>query len=546
MSKSIPSESKTSIDYILSHKLWTFGIVVIGIGIGLVFVEILRLDIKAIFWPGMVVIGLGIVGLGVLKSRILWLSIGMIGLGLGLVLATFLLEISSLSDIKAIFWLGIGVVLLGGIVGFCVFDEPKPQTLWLSAGIICLGIGLVLAAFLLEISSLSDIKAIFWLGIGVVLLGIVGLGVLKPRILWLSIGIICLGIGLIFAETLYVQQKSVLWELVETLYSSLKDMTAIFRLGIILVGIGVMILGFAVCKHNMIGILGVVVSAVGIILGSIPDDDLLDTVKYMLFPLHSIATSTANVDTKLQAVKTHTSDIDSKLQKVVEQTKGIDSLVEQTKGIDSLVEQTKGIDSLVEQTKGIDSLVEQTKGIDSLVDSLIKHTSRIDDLVDSLVKTVADRTLDDQTVNALNNKIDQVSGDLKSQKATIETIKDELDKAKKAQNSVRLLTDFEDSLKSKGFLNTDRSIRWLWLKKYYNLSKYLGTDSSSVKMVPIGQAYTLKVQDSLSVKLKRLVSHLGTLKKDKDYTMVENDSTTITFINPLLGRMDILAVVKRQ
>ena len=145
---------KTSIDYILSHKLLTLGIVVIGVGIGLVFVETLRLDIEAIFWSGIAMVGVGIVGLAVLKTRILWLSIGIIGMGIGLVIAgsPFYLEK------KEIFWLGIGMSYIGAMIAIlkslidaissekCLTNKIS-RILWLTVGIgiIGLGVGLVKA-----------------------------------------------------------------------------------------------------------------------------------------------------------------------------------------------------------------------------------------------------------------------------------------------------------------------------------------------------------------------------------------------------------------
>ena len=171
---------------------------------------------------------------------------------------------------------------------------------------------------------------------------------------------------------------------------------------------------------------------------------------------------------------------------------------------------------------------------DSLTKSLKSQT-------DSLTKSLKSQT--DSLTKSLKSQTDGLTEALKSQKDTIDSIKAELDKAEQAQNSVRLVTKTEESLNKGGLLNTKRSWRSLFLKKYYNLSKYLGTDSS-FKMVLIGQACTLKVSPSVPIKLKRLVSHTGTLKEKKDYT-VKNDSI-ITFIDPRIGRMDILAVVERQ
>jgi len=85
---------------------------------------------------------------------------------------------------------------------------------------------------------------------------------------------------------------------------------------------------------------------------------------------------------------------------------------------------------------------------------------------------------------------------------------------------VSLLIGTEENLKNEGFLKKNG----------------IGYPIESVPQELVGGSGPLM--------LKALVSHIGTLKKNKDYT-VKNDSI-ITFINSLLGRMDILAVVERE
>ncbi|MDE2954209.1 MAG: hypothetical protein OXR71_06770, partial [Gemmatimonadota bacterium] len=193
-------------------------------------------------------------------------------------------------------------------------------------------------------------------------------------------------------------------------------------------------------------------------------------------------------------------------------------------------------------------LVDSTSANQAVLQKLVGHTSNMTDTLAKYLKGIQPNTiteaLKDQTdslTKTLKDQTDSLTKALKSQKDTIDIIKKELNKTNKEldkANSVRLLIGTEQKLKDERFLNTKRSWRWLFLKKYYNLSSV----ADSFEMVPIGQAHTLG-----SFKLKRLVSHTGTLKENQDYTVkTDSNTTSITFINPLLGRMDILAVVERR
>ena len=214
-----------------------------------------------------------------LRQKLLFLSIGIIGIGVGLILAETLYEPSEPKDLSKSESERVDTTSSNKNEKEEEKTPPKPVLR-------------KLAETLYNSSRITNIKVIFWQGIAIACVGIVGLIVLKPwmfrqsRIFRLSIGIIGLGIGLILAETLYVPSepvetalsnknekeeektpsKPVLLELAEILYNSsrITDIKAIFWLGIVSVGIGVMILGFAGGARNMIGILGVVIALVGI------------------------------------------------------------------------------------------------------------------------------------------------------------------------------------------------------------------------------------------------------------------------------------------
>ena len=176
----------------------------------------------------------------------------------------------------------------------------RQKLLFLSIGIIGLGIGLVLAKLLCNILSspdrlsLSDIKAIFWLGIGIVLLGVVGFCVLKHRILWVSIGIIGVGVGLVLAASLLAISSS------PDILISPEIIDMLFGLGIAIVGIGVMLAW--VFHERVVAVIGIIVAIVGAILTDLSGDRLLSSVG-------NIAKNTKNIGdigTTLKDVKKHT------------------------------------------------------------------------------------------------------------------------------------------------------------------------------------------------------------------------------------------------
>ena len=421
-------------------------------------------------------------------------------------------------------------------------------------GIIGIGVGLIFAETPIklwpEITTVFIGVTILVLGVGLVRFVIFKFWRLWPEIVTVYIGIIILGlgIGLVIPDILFFPKGEIL---------GIETILFIFWLGIATIFIGVMIAWLAVYKGRMIArgiaIAGVMTPIVGIILAHLSGGDLQEKVgkireelqkrvEEIVNPLDSIVSNTSGMDTTLKAVKEHTSGMDTTLKAVKEHTSDIDSLVKQTSENNDQL--TAIIDNLTEARKHLGKQIHQ------LGEDIKNYQSNIDN----------------QTVKALNDKIAQLSENLKfqkdslatalnsqkvsltttieSQKATIDSIKDELDKAKKAQNSVRLLIGSEDSLKKGGFLNTDRPFPYLWAKS--NLSKKL---SAKDTLVTIGEPFPLEsapqelVGGSGPLKLTALVSHTGSLKENKDYT-VKNDSI-ITFINPLLGRMHILAVVER-
>ena len=465
-------------------------------------------------------------------------------------------------------------------------------------GIIGIGVGLIFAETPIklwpEIATVFIGVTILVLGVGLVRFVIFKFWRLWPEVATVYIGIIILGlgIGLVIPDIPFFHKGEIL---------GIASILFIFWLGIATIFVGVIIVWYAVFKGRMITIgitiAGVVTPIVGIILSEWSGGELQEKVGEIrkelqkkvgeiVSPLSSIASNTSGMDTTLKAVKEHTSDMDTTLQKVKEHTSDMDTTLS---GMDTTLKDVK------KHTSDIDSLVKQTSEnndqLKAIKDSLTEARKHLGKQIHQLGEDIKNyqSNIDNQTVKALNDKIAQLSENLKfqkdslatalnsqkvsltttieSQKVTIDSIKDELDKAEQAQNSVRLLIGTEQKLKDERFLNTDRPFFPPW-RKSYGLSKKLSSDDSLVPIKHTGEPLTLQVDGSgrlkltlvsiehlenpliLQVggsgklKLKELVYHSGKLKKDKYEKKEENEKITITFTNEFLKGMDILAVVE--
>ena len=331
-------------------------------------------------------------------------------------------------------------------------------------------------------------------------------------------------VGVVIAYILFFQDKEYM----------------IFWLAVMILCAGVMITWYAVFKKQISGIVAIGIAVVGIMISEFSGENLIEEIRRNFSPLSS----------RIDELKGHTSANHAVLQKLVDSTSVNHAVLQ--KLVDSTSVNHAVLQKLVDSTSAnhavLQKLVDSTSANHAVLQKLVGHTSNMTDTLTKYLKgiqpDIITQALKDQTdslTKTLKDQTDSLTKTLKSQKNTIDMIKKELDKTNKEldkANSVRLLTNTEESLNKGGFLNTKRSWGSLFLKKYYNLSKYFSV-ADSFETVPIGQAHTLG-----PFKLKRLVSHTGTLKEKKDYT-VKSDSI-ITFINPLLGRMDILAVVERQ
>ena len=465
--KSILSKIKSSINYLLSQKFWTaVAIIIIGLGAGLVLLDLLEyLKYILNFLDRLI------------KS--LWNILSEFDIG---------------EHIK--FWSGIMIVVLG-MVG-CVVFKPKPQ-----------------------------VKR-------------------RSKIFSLSIGIIGLGGGLVFAELLpeilnKPDSPSAQIDSSSAQIDSPSNKKAIFWLGIAIVGAGLGLLGIARGRGSAdrtsrtVAIVGVVVAIAGIILGK--DDNLVDSV-------NKIGKIALKIDTL---------------------NLGIDSLVKRTSGLDSLVKRTSGLDSLVKRTSSIDSKLEKIFGLDTTLQGLVRHSLKNDSTLQGLVRHSLknDSTLQGLVRHSLKND-STLQGLVRHSLKNDSTLEKNLQDIKnylseQAQDSVRLLIGTEEKLQKAGFFKTSRFL--LVGRKSYEL--VLSADDSLVVKVPTNKAFILEeyvqklgeeaarklgLVDSSGqfgqVELHKLVYHSGELKSYYYEIKRNNNETSITFTRQFLDGMDILAVVK--
>ena len=128
-----------------------------------------------------------------------------------------------------------------------------------------------------------------------------------------------------------------------------------------------------------------------------------------------------------------------------------------------------------------------------------------------------------------NDHIQRIEGDLGQ-------AREEIADLRQAQVSVRLYMGTENFLRESGLLKTGRGLS---LRKSYKLVKKPMADDPRIQVVPIGQPLVLESTP------EELVDRFGKLKKGRDYQIGKSEGvTSITFVNEILGGVDVLGVVK--
>jgi len=147
--------------------------------------------------------------------------------------------------------------------------------------------------------------------------------------------------------------------------------------------------------------------------------------------------------------------------------------------------------------------------------------------------------------DSLNTALLDAHTSIRRQEGHVTRLKDQLvaveldrDQLRLAQTSVRVYAATEEFLDDSGYLHSGRSLGRAF-RKSFRLAKKLDPTDPAVQLAPIGDAVLLEGE------LKALVDRYGKLKKGDAYqTRKVDGKTEVTFVDGMLGGVDVLAIMK--
>ena len=163
-----------------------------------------------------------------------------------------------------------------------------------------------------------------------------------------------------------------------------------------------------------------------------------------------------------------------------------------------------------------------------------------------------EKLADQQTIATLRSQADSLgaalleshtsirrqSDQLRTMEIALAQTKDQVEELQKARSAVNLLVATEDFLKDNGYLDTSRPLGRAF-RKDYQLIKRFTPDDPAVRLVEIGESILL------DGKLNTIVDRYGKLKAGDDYKVQpEGNQVVVTFVNDLLGGVDLLAIIE--
>ena len=151
------------------------------------------------------------------------------------------------------------------------------------------------------------------------------------------------------------------------------------------------------------------------------------------------------------------------------------------------------------------------------------------------------RAESDSLTNALlesHTNIRRREDHLRQMEVDLAKAKDTTAQLQAAETSVRVLVASESFLKENGYLKSSRAFGRAFRKSFKLIAKLDPTDPR-VQLVPIGDTV------SLDGKLQALVDRYGSLEEGEAYRKTKGDGGgEITFVDDMLGGVDVLAVMK--
>ena len=137
-----------------------------------------------------------------------------------------------------------------------------------------------------------------------------------------------------------------------------------------------------------------------------------------------------------------------------------------------------------------------------------------------------------------HTSIRRQSDNIRGMEVDLAKAQDEVDELRNAKSSVNLYIATEQFLKENGYLETSRPFGGAF-RKNFKLIKKLDPTDPAVRLVPIGESVVL------GGSLSSLVDRFGKLKKGDDFQLQnEEGQEIVTFVNEMLGGVDVLAVIK--
>jgi hypothetical protein len=148
--------------------------------------------------------------------------------------------------------------------------------------------------------------------------------------------------------------------------------------------------------------------------------------------------------------------------------------------------------------------------------------------------------------DSLNTALLDAHTSIRRQEGHVSRLKDQLvaveqdrDQLRMAETSVRVYAATERFLTEGGYLQSSRSLGRAF-RKSFRLAKRLDPTDAAVQLVEIGSGLLLDGE------LDALVDRYGKLKKGDSFNMRKVDGKTeVTFVDGMLGGVDVVAILKR-
>lgn len=163
-----------------------------------------------------------------------------------------------------------------------------------------------------------------------------------------------------------------------------------------------------------------------------------------------------------------------------------------------------------------------------------------------------EKQADRQAIAQLRSQADSLGGELldahtsirrqsdhiREMEVDLAKAQDEVDELRRGKTSVNLYVATEQFLKENGYLETSRPFGSAF-RKSFKLVKKLDPTDPAVRLVAVGESV------ALDGKLNSMVDRFGKLKKGNDFKLQKEEGQEIvTFVNEMLGGVDVLAVIK--